>query len=88
MRKFKPSSQFFKDLKKHGISAPLLEVLQCLLENKPIPEKYKDHKLQGDMKDYRECHIYPDVLLLYQIDKNNSNIIKLIALDNHSNLFD
>lgn len=88
MREFKPSSQFYKDLKKYGISAPLLEVLLFLLKNEPIPEKYKDHKLQGDMKDYRECHIYPDLLLLYQVDKNNPNIIKLVALDSHSNLFE
>lgn len=87
MRKFKPSSDFYKDLKKHGISAPLLEVLTCLLQGEAIPAKYKDHALHGDLKGYRECHIFPDVLLLYKFDDKNPNIIKLLALDSHSELF-
>lgn len=87
MKRFKPSGDFYKDLKKQGISAELLEVLTCLLKGEPIPAKYKDHALQGNLKDCRECHIFPDVLLLYKIDDNNPDTIKLIALDSHSNLF-
>lgn len=87
MKKFKPSTTFYKDLKKHGISEPLLEVLTCLLSGEPIPAKYKDHPLQGNYKGFRECHIFPDVLLVYAYDKHDSNIIKLVALDSHSNLF-
>lgn len=86
MRKFKASNTFYKDLKKQGISAQLLEVLTCLLKNEPIPVQYKDHQLLGEMKDYRECHVFPDILLVYQID-DETEIIKLVALDSHSNLF-
>jgi addiction module toxin, relE/stbE family len=44
----------------------LIEVLYLLLNNKPLPPKYKDHDLIGNYKGFRECHIKPDLLLIHQ----------------------
>ncbi|MDO7253952.1 type II toxin-antitoxin system YafQ family toxin, partial [Helicobacter cappadocius] len=48
--------------------------------------KYKDHKLKGEYKDFRECHIKPDLLLIYKIDKEVL-ILACIAIGSHSDLF-
>lgn len=85
MKEFKPSSDFFKGLKKHGISKPLLDVLGYLISGDPLPQKYLDHPLKGRYIGFRECHLKPDLLLVYKLDGNK---IKLVALDTHSELFD
>lgn len=86
MRTFKTTKSFFKDLKKQEFSAPLLEVLSCLANGNELPSKYLDHQLKGDLSHCRECHIKPDLLLVYEISEND-RVVKLIALDSHSNLF-
>ena len=45
----------------------LIKVLALLAEGNPLPAKYKDHQLSGNFSDFRECHIEPDWLLMYQI---------------------
>ena len=65
---------------------PLLEVLNCLAKGEPLPSKYLDHQLKGKLSQYRECHIKPDLLLVYEITADDKQV-KLIALDSHSNLF-
>lgn len=61
-------------------------VVNTLASGKTLPLKHKDHKLYGEYDGYRECHIKPDLLLIYKIDKN---ILILILLDigSHSDLF-
>lgn len=86
MRTIKTTSTFFKDLKKQGFSVPLLEVLSCLANGEVLPEKYLDHQLKGKLSKYRECHIKPDLLLVYETSDDDCSV-KLIALDSHSNLF-
>ena len=57
-----------KLMKKRGKDmSKLVTVLALLAEGQPLPEKYKDHQLTGGLKDFRECHIEPDWLLMYQI---------------------
>ncbi|MBR5909213.1 MAG: type II toxin-antitoxin system YafQ family toxin [Schwartzia sp.] len=52
----------------------------------PLPEKYHDHKLAGNYKGYRECHIAPDWLLIYKTDRAKL-ILVLTRTGNHSELF-
>ncbi|MDD2216614.1 MAG: type II toxin-antitoxin system YafQ family toxin, partial [Eubacteriales bacterium] len=63
----KTTAQFRKDyalVKKRGYNMDLLEeVLQALLEEKPLAEKHRDHALVGNYTGFRECHILPDWLL-------------------------
>lgn len=64
----------------------LVEVLNLLASAEPLPEKYKDHQLTGSLKDFRECHIEPDWLLLYQIFKGEL-ILSATATGIHADLF-
>ena len=60
--------QFKKEIeiaKKRGKNLTKLKnIMQLLLEDKPLPPKNRNHKLQGDFKDCWECHIEPDWLLI------------------------
>ena len=51
-----------------------------------FPKKYKDHQLTGNLHDFRECHIEPDWLLMYQIFENEL-ILSATATGTHSDLF-
>lgn len=48
----------------------LVEVLNFLASGNPLPQKYKNHQLTGNLNDFRECHIEPDWLLMYHIFEN------------------
>lgn len=66
------ATQFKRDVKKttqrgHDIEQ-LKTVAALLLQETPLPPKYKDHALKGDWKSYRELHIAPDWLLVYKIE--------------------
>ncbi|MCX5922338.1 MAG: type II toxin-antitoxin system YafQ family toxin [Candidatus Dependentiae bacterium] len=80
--------QFVKDAektKKRGKDMNKLSVvIQLLLAEKSLPQKYKNHKLKGDLNKYWECHIEPDWLLMYQ--KTTTAII-LARTGTHSDLF-
>lgn len=69
-----------KDMKK------LIDVLELLASGKTLPPKYKDHQLTGNLSDFRECHIEPDWLLIYQIFKNEL-ILSATTTGSHSDLF-
>lgn len=62
----------------------LISFLALLKEGKELPSESKDHALKGNWKDFRECHVSGDVLLVYQ--KINDDII-LARLATHSELF-
>ena len=85
----KITSQFKKHLKriqnKPDKIIHLKEVLQLLEEEGMLPEKYKPHKLVGDYAGFMECHIENDLLLIW-LDPEE-NIIKLVRLGTHSELF-
>jgi mRNA interferase YafQ len=68
--------------------ADLETVLEYLKNEKPLPEKYRDHQLTNyaGYKRARECHISPDWLLVYQVHKDVL-ILELLRLGTHSDLF-
>ncbi|WP_230479019.1 type II toxin-antitoxin system YafQ family toxin [Kingella kingae] len=49
----------------------------CLIHDEPMEAKYRDHQLTGNLKDYRECHIRPDLLLLYWVEDNEVKVARL-----------
>ena len=61
-----------------------IDIIYNLLCDVRLVEKYKDHQLIGKFKDFRECHIKPDLLLIYMIE---DNILKLVDIGSHSELF-
>ena len=80
--------QFKRDLKrfKHDkkIQEKLEEIIDLLVNKKKLPEKNKDHYLMGNYVYHRECHITPDVLLIYRYD---SEIMYLERIGSHSEVF-
>lgn len=86
----KPSNQFKKDLKlaaKRGYKIELLtDVIKKLANGEVLDLKYKDHQLSGNFGSYRECHILPDWLLIYEID-GEQLILLLSRTGTHSDLF-
>ena len=91
MYTIRPTSRFQKDLKrvqKRGYNLELLQaVIRLLAAGEPLPEKNKDHALSGDYAGARECHITPDWLLVYEIDRGDL-ILYLTRTGTHSDLFD
>ncbi|EMG98449.1 type II toxin-antitoxin system mRNA interferase toxin, HP0892 family [Helicobacter pylori] len=82
------SKKFDKDLKilvKNDLKL-LYKVVGNLATEQPLAPKYKDHPLKGALKDFRECHLKPDLLLVCQI-KKQENTLFLVRLGSHSELF-
>jgi len=61
-----------------------IDVVYNLLCDNKLAEKYKDHQLIGKLKEFRECHIKPDLLLIYLIEDDT---LKLADIGSHSELF-
>jgi len=64
----------------------LKKVILLLAKDKILDEKYKDHKLTGNFNHLRECHIKPDLLLVYKKD-NDILELALVQVGNHNSLF-
>ena len=88
MYRFKPSSKFRKQYKKLNQKEKEItkKIINKLLNNEILESKYKDHKLIGKYAGFRECHIKPDLLLIYK-KENNALILVCIAIVSHSDLF-
>jgi mRNA interferase YafQ len=91
MRTIKPTAQYKRDFKREKkgqhraeLEEKLFIVLQLLTADAPLPELMHDHPLNGKLKDCRDCHIKPDLVLIYR--KNNDNSLELIRLGSHSEL--
>lgn len=91
MLKLVTTGQFRKDykrMKKRGCDIRLLEeVINLLLSERPLDERYRDHGLVGNYAGFRECHILPDWLLIYAADKEQL-ILTASRTGTHSDLFE
>ena len=77
----------YKKIKKRGYDISQLEfVIQTLVEQKTLDEKYRDHALSGNWNGYRECHITSDWLLIYKVIEGEL-ILLLTRTGTHSDLF-
>ena len=77
----------YKRIKKRGYDISRLEKIVELLANEvPLPEQFIDHNLSGNYNGFRECHIAPDWLLIYQVN-NNELVLVLSRTGSHSELF-
>ena len=84
------SSRFKKDYKlakrqQKNLSL-LRDIIEKLVNKQVLPDKFRDHKLTGSLKEYRELHLEPDWLLIYRIN-DNAEELKLVRLGSHSELF-
>ena len=90
MLKIAYTNQFLKDLelmKRRNLpKSELDEVVKLLSEGKPLLPKHKDHSLKGNFVGYRECHIRPNWLLMYKVEKKILTLL-LVRTGSHSDLF-
>ena len=91
MLTIKRTGQFNRDYKRElkghhrpTLETALTEVLKDLVNEQPLADKYRDHQLTGNWKDCRDCHIKPDLVLIYR--KVSENDLQLIRLGSHSEL--
>lgn len=87
MKTLYPTKQFKRDAKKHWaelLTAEWTTAAHCLIHGTPLPESFRDHALGGNWSGFRECHIRPDLLLIYEPD---NQIVQLVRLGSHAELF-
>ena len=89
MKQIYRTSRFKKDvkrLKKQGKDfRTFQQIIKQLAEGVELEEKYRDHKLIGDFRGKRECHIEPDWLLMYDVGEDE---LILVRTGSHSELFE
>lgn len=93
MRTIERASTFKRDFKKvslsprhrHDLGVLLTDVLGRLVQDLPLPESLRDHTLTGNWAGYRECHMKPDLLLIYS--KPDADTLRLARLGSHNELF-
>jgi mRNA interferase YafQ len=91
MRTIKPTTRFRRDFKRekrgpHGnrLDALLAAATDLLAADTPLPPRFRDHPLSGTWDDCRDCHIRPDLVLIYR--KPEDNTLELIRLGSHNEL--
>lgn len=92
MRMIERSTAFKRDYKrelkgqyKKVLDIDFKDILKKLVSDIPLEKRYHDHGLSGDWAGYRECHIKPDLLLIYR--KTEDDKIFLARLGTHGLLF-
>ena len=91
MRSVRRTAQFRRDFKRvkrgaHGsyVNETLLAALELLVANAPLPSRYVDHPMKGRYADCRDCHLRPDLVLVYR--KHGSDALELVRIGSHAQL--
>ncbi|MGH6664055.1 MAG: type II toxin-antitoxin system YafQ family toxin [Pseudolabrys sp.] len=91
MRTINYTNQFKRDYRReqsgrHGkmLDGLLTEAVAMLARDQPLPRRYFDHPLSGEWDDCRDCHLRPDLVLIYR--KPDKISLDLIRLGSHSGL--
>lgn len=91
MRTIERTNQLKRDYKRElkgqhraTLEEDFREILKLLVTDQPLPERYHVHALTGNRKEFRDCHIKPDLVLIYQ--KPDDKRIVLARLGSHSEL--
>jgi mRNA interferase YafQ len=91
MRTIEQTGQFKRDLKREAKGAhrttlqrEFVALVAMLARDEALPQRHRDHALTGDWKDHRDCHIKPDLVLIYH--KPDGDILRLVRLGSHSEL--
>ena len=93
MRRIERINAFRRDFKREkrgqhrrDVESLLTLAVSLLSEDKPLLEKNRDHALAGEWNDFRECHLKPDLLLIYR--RLDPDVLQLVRMGSHSELFD
>ena len=90
MRALVRTSKFKRDYKREKrtdaqLDAVFVPVLEILMGNDPVPERLQDHALSGSWKGYRDCHVRPDLVLIYA---RSTETLTLVRIGSHSDVFE
>jgi mRNA interferase YafQ len=93
MRRIERATAFKRDYRRakttsryRNLDHRLTVVLELLINDRPLPPRNRDHALSGDRLGYRDCHLWPDLLLIYA--KPSPDVLRLVRLGAHSELFE
>ena len=90
MRTPSDTRRFRKDVERVGRRgkdlSKLREAIDLLSAGQPLPAKYRDRALLGDLKGFRDCHLEPDWLLIYAISDDDRSLT-LVRTGSHADLF-
>ena len=91
MRTIEHTSQFKQDFKREkksqrgkNLEKELKAILQFLLNDLPLTKRHEDHPLTGQWKGFRDCHIRPDLILIYRT--RSASVLQLVRMGSHSEL--
>ncbi len=91
MRTIERTSRFKRDYKREAkgphratLEIDFIETITALANDDQLTEKYHDHALSGEWRDHRDCHIKPDLVLIYR--KPDGKVLQLVRLGSHSKL--
>ena len=91
MRTTERTTQFKRDYKRESrgrhratLDAALAPVIEALASDQPLDARHRDHRLAGEWADHRDCHVKPDLLLIYQ--KPDDETLLLVRLGSHAEL--
>ena len=91
MRTIKRTGQFKRDFKREikgryskVLQAEFVTALTLLVNDEVLPARYFDHSLTGNWSDHRDCHLKPDLILIYRLPDDDA--IELVRLGSHSEL--
>jgi mRNA interferase YafQ len=91
MRTIERTAGFKRDFKREAkgahratLDVDLIAVLKALVQDHPLAERYRDHHLTGNWKDHRDCHLKPDLILIYR--KPDADTLQLVRLGSHAEL--
>jgi mRNA interferase YafQ len=92
MRRIERTTAFRRDFKREkkgpyrrDLDSLVSGAVSLLAEDKTLPEKNRDHALGGEWRDHRECHLKPDLLLIYRTP--GTDALQLVRMGSHSELF-
>lgn len=91
MRTIEWTSRFKRDYKRESrgrhratLDDLLATVVDTLANDRPLEPGHHDHALSGEWRDFRDCHLRPDLLLIYQ--ESGDDLLRLVRLGSHSAL--
>lgn len=91
MRRIEHTGQFKRDYKREArgqyratLDTELMLVVSALASDQSLEPRHHDHALTGDWKDHRDCHVKPDLVLIYR--KPCDEVLQLVRIGSHSEL--
>ncbi len=91
MRTIERTHAFKRDYKRvargpygSSLDGDLRTIILLLAQDMPLEGRHRDHALTGNWKNYRDCHVKPDLVLIYRL--TGDDLLTLVRLGSHSEL--